>query len=55
MPTNWQRWMPIPDRSDLAWAHGLDAQVLDPMIRMTEIGNFLRHRVQPMRSQRGRA
>jgi GMP synthase (glutamine-hydrolysing) len=44
-----------PGRSDLAWAHGLDAQVLEPRLRMTEIANFLRHRVQPGRSTRGRA
>jgi len=41
-------------RSDLAWAHGLDAQVLDPMLRLTEIRNFLSHRVKPGISARGR-
>lgn len=42
-------------RPDLAWAHGLDEQVLDPMLRLTEIRNFLLHRVQPTASARGRA
>ncbi len=44
-----------PARSDLAWAHGLDEQVLDPMLRLTEIRNFLRYRVKPTMSARGRA
>jgi GMP synthase (glutamine-hydrolysing) len=44
-----------PTRSDLAWAHGLDEQVLDPVLRLTEIRNFLKHRVQPEMSARGRA
>jgi GMP synthase (glutamine-hydrolysing) len=44
-----------PSRSDLSWVHGLDAEVLDPMKRLTEIRNFLRHRVEPMVSARGRA
>ena len=42
-------------RTDLAWAHGLDEQVLDPMLRLTEIRNFLRERVRPGMSERGRA
>ncbi len=44
-----------PSRTDLAWAHGLDEQVLDPMLRLTEIRNFLRHRVKSGISERGRA
>ena len=44
-----------PARTDLAWAHGLDAQVLDPMLRLTEIRNFLSVRVKPGMSARGRA
>lgn len=43
-----------PTRSDLAWAHGLDAEVLEPMRRLTEIRNFLKHRVRPEISARGR-
>jgi GMP synthase (glutamine-hydrolysing) len=44
-----------PSRADLAWAHGLDAQVLDPVLRLTEIRNFLSHWVRPTMSARGRA
>ncbi|PSC06947.1 glutamine amidotransferase [Alsobacter soli] len=44
-----------PGRADLAWRHGLDAEVLDPERRLTEIRNFLDHRVKPERSRRGRA
>ncbi|KAA2236758.1 type 1 glutamine amidotransferase [Salinarimonas soli] len=43
-----------PGRTDLAWRFGLDAQVLDPALRLTEIRNFLEHRVKPHRSARGR-
>ncbi len=43
-----------PARCDLAWAHGLDEQVLDPLLRLTEIRNFLAHRVRPGISARGR-
>lgn len=44
-----------PGRTDLAWAHGLDAEVLEPRRRLTEIRNFLDHRVKPVASARGRA
>ncbi|HEY5794356.1 MAG TPA: type 1 glutamine amidotransferase [Bosea sp. (in: a-proteobacteria)] len=44
-----------PARQDLAWAHGLDAEVLDDQRRVTELRNFLAHRVQPQASARGRA
>ena len=44
-----------PDRRDLAWQLGLDAEVLDPGRRLTEIRNFITHLAKPMRSQRGRA
>jgi GMP synthase (glutamine-hydrolysing) len=44
-----------PARFDLAWRHGLDAEVLDPARRLTEIRNFIAHRAKPIRSQRGRA
>jgi GMP synthase (glutamine-hydrolysing) len=43
-----------PGRTDLAWAHGLDAQVLDPALRLTEIRNFLAERVRPTMSVRSR-
>ena len=44
-----------PARRDLAWAHGLDAEVLDEARRVTELRNFLNHRVRPQASARGRA
>jgi GMP synthase (glutamine-hydrolysing) len=44
-----------PTRSDLAWRHGLDAEVLDPERRTREIRNFVAHRVKPEKSARGRA
>jgi GMP synthase (glutamine-hydrolysing) len=42
-------------RQDLAWAHGLDAEVLDDRRRVTELRNFLDQRVRPQASARGRA
>ena len=44
-----------PQRSDLAWRHGLDGEVLDPLRRTREIRNFVEHRVKPEKSARGRA
>jgi GMP synthase (glutamine-hydrolysing) len=44
-----------PSRHDLAWAHGLDEQVLDAKLRVTELRNFLAMRVKPHVSARGRA
>lgn len=45
-----------PDaRADLAWRHGLDAEVLDPARRLREVANFLSARVRPETSRRGRA
>ncbi|MBN9442686.1 MAG: type 1 glutamine amidotransferase [Bosea sp.] len=44
-----------PGRQDLAWAHGLDREVLDATRRVTELRNFLDHRVRPCASERGRA
>lgn len=32
-----------PDRRDLAWRYGVDAQVLDPRQRTAELGQWLRH------------
>lgn len=43
-----------PARTDLAWRLGLDSQVLEPALRLTEISNFLEHRVKPTKSMRGR-
>lgn len=44
-----------PSRRDLAWAHGVDAEVLDPDRRTREIRNFVEARVRPTKSARGRA
>jgi GMP synthase (glutamine-hydrolysing) len=44
-----------PERRDLAWRLGLDEQVTDEMKRMTELRNFVTHKVEPARSARGRA
>jgi GMP synthase (glutamine-hydrolysing) len=44
-----------PRRTDLAWRHGLDDEVLDPLRRTREIRNFVEHRVKPEKSARGRA
>jgi GMP synthase (glutamine-hydrolysing) len=44
-----------PLRPDLAWRHGLDAEVLDFQRRTREIRNFVEHRVKPECSRRGRA
>lgn len=41
-------------RQDLAWAHGLDAEVLEDARRVTELRNFLDARVRPYASARGR-
>jgi GMP synthase (glutamine-hydrolysing) len=42
-------------RTDIAWRYGLDDQVLNPTLRLTEISNFIAHRVRPVASARGRA
>ena len=44
-----------PARRDLAWRHGLDAEVLDEAKRLTEIRNWIEARVKPLKSARGRA
>jgi GMP synthase (glutamine-hydrolysing) len=44
-----------PGPPDLAWRHGLDAEVLDPARRSREIRNFVEHRVKPVKSARARA
>jgi len=44
-----------PGRQDLAWAHGLDREVLETERRVTELRNFVEHRVKPRASERGRA
>ncbi len=44
-----------PARLDLAWRHGLDAEVLDEARRLTEIRNWIESRVKPLKSVRSRA
>jgi len=44
-----------PSRFDLAWRHGVDAEVLDPACRTREIRNFIEQRVKAEKSARGRA
>jgi GMP synthase (glutamine-hydrolysing) len=44
-----------PGRFDLAWRHGVDAEVLDPARRTREIRNFIEYRVRPEKSARARA
>ncbi|MFC4172972.1 type 1 glutamine amidotransferase [Microvirga sp. GCM10011540] len=44
-----------PNDIPVAWRHGLDAEVLDPVRRTREIRNFIEHRVRPGKSARGRA
>jgi GMP synthase (glutamine-hydrolysing) len=43
-----------PARFDLAWRHGVDAEVLDTARRTREIRNFIEHRVKVEKSARGR-
>jgi GMP synthase (glutamine-hydrolysing) len=43
-----------PDRRDLAWRLGLDAEVIDRTRRTTELRNFLSHLVRPVRAGRNR-
>lgn len=44
-----------PNRFDLAWKHGIDAEILEKDRRLTEIRNFIAHYVKPEKSRRGRA
>jgi GMP synthase (glutamine-hydrolysing) len=41
-----------PGRRDIAWRLGLDAHVLDPLLRAAEFGNWLRAKVLPRRAER---
>ncbi len=43
-----------PERADLAWQLGLDEQVTDRTLRLTEIRNFVERLVMPTRVARGR-
>ena len=41
-----------PGRRDIAWRLGLDKQVVDPVLRTAEFGNWLRAKVLPRRAER---
>jgi GMP synthase (glutamine-hydrolysing) len=41
-----------PARKDLAWKHGIGADVLDPMRRTREFGNWLTAEVMPFAAKR---
>lgn len=43
-----------PANKALAWKHGIDNAVLDKSVRVTEIRNWVNHRVLPTRAVRGR-
>ena len=43
-----------PDRTDLRWRLGVDAEVAEQPRRRTELVNFIRHLVEPRRARRGR-
>jgi GMP synthase (glutamine-hydrolysing) len=43
-----------PDRVDLAWRLGLDAQVSDVGCRRLEVRNFIEFLVKPTLAERGR-
>ena len=43
-----------PDNKPLAWRYGIDASVLDPRVRTTEIANWITHQVLPTHAARGR-
>jgi GMP synthase (glutamine-hydrolysing) len=44
-----------PDNKPLAWRYGIDASVLDPAVRTTELANWIEHQVLPTRAERGRS
>lgn len=44
-----------PRRRDIAWRYAIGADILDAGRRLKEIDNFIRLRVRPVKSERGRA
>jgi GMP synthase (glutamine-hydrolysing) len=44
-----------PTRRDLAWRYAIGQDLMDPARRVTEIRNFIEHRVKPKKSERSRA
>jgi GMP synthase (glutamine-hydrolysing) len=43
-----------PTNARLAWRYGIDGDILDRNVRVTEIANWIAHQVLPTRSARGR-
>jgi GMP synthase (glutamine-hydrolysing) len=44
-----------PERLDIAWRYGIQPELLDPQMRLTELRNWIALRVRPEKSRRGRA
>lgn len=44
-----------PDAKNLAWRLGIAPSVLDPLVRRTELVNWIRNQILPAMSERGRA
>lgn len=44
-----------PSRADIAYTYGIQPEMIDARSRTLEIANFLKHRVRPVKSARGRA
>ena len=43
-----------PRRKDISWRYGIGPDILDARRRLKEIDNFIKLRVLPMKSERGR-
>jgi GMP synthase (glutamine-hydrolysing) len=43
-----------PDCKRLSWRHGISSNVLDKKLRTSEIANWIKFQVKPMRAKRGR-
>ena len=55
MLADWEALDATPARRDLSWRYGVGADILDRERRLTEIRNWLEHKVRPLQSARGRA
>ena len=43
-----------PARSDIAWRLGIQPEIIDPQLRLTELRNWIGQFVRPQKSRRGR-
>jgi len=43
------------ERHDIAWRLGIQPELLDPQMRLTELRNWIELKVRPEKSRRGRA